>query len=376
MLTCQREKFFLPSEKHYLNCAYFSPLMRSVEDAGIQALRMKREPALITPAMFFEGGDRVRTLFGSLINGRADQVAIIPAASYGIATIARNIKVGYGDNLVLIQGQFPSNVYSWHRLAENTGAAIRMVEGHGANWTQRVLESIDYRTSVVAMGIVHWTDGTLFDVKAIGKRARDVGAVLIIDGTQSIGALPFDVQEIQPDALVCSGYKWLMGPYGTGLLYVGERFLDGIPLEESWITRQGSDNFDGLLNYTNQYRPGAIRYDRGQTTSFAHTAMMIKGLEQVIEWQPENIQTYCENLIADFLPYAQNRGYTITGPYRPHLFGIGVPTHVNRQQLLDQLTERNISVSLRGDAIRVSPHVYNNSADIDALQDALLSAAK
>ncbi|MCY3614100.1 MAG: aminotransferase class V-fold PLP-dependent enzyme [Bacteroidetes bacterium] len=376
MLTCQREKFFLPSDKHYLNCAYFSPLMRSVEEAGIEALRMKREPALITPAMFFEGGDRVRVLFASLINGRADQVAIIPAASYGIATIARNIKVGYGDNLVLIQGQFPSNVYSWHRLAENTGAAIRMVEGHGANWTQRVLESIDYRTSVVAMGIVHWTDGTLFDVKAIGKRARDVGAVLIIDGTQSIGALPFDVQEIQPDALVCSGYKWLMGPYGTGLLYVGERFLDGIPLEESWITRQGSDNFDGLLNYTNQYRPGAIRYDRGQTTSFAHTAMMIKGLEQVIEWQPENIQTYCENLIADFLPSVQNRGYNIIGPYRPHLFGIDVPTHVNRQQLLDQLTERNISVSLRGDAIRVSPNVYNNAADVDALHDALLSAAK
>ncbi len=350
--------------------------MRSVEEAGIQALRMKREPALITPAMFFEGGDRVRVLFASLINGRADQVAIIPAASYGIATIARNIKVGYGDNLVLIQGQFPSNVYSWHRLAENTGAAIRMVEGRGANWTQRVLESIDYRTSVVAMGIVHWTDGTLFDMKAIGKRARDVGAVLIIDGTQSIGALPFDVQEIQPDALVCSGYKWLMGPYGTGLLYVGERFLDGIPLEESWITRQGSDNFDGLLNYTNQYRPGAIRYDRGQTTSFAHTAMMIKGLEQVIDWQPENIQTYCENLIADLLPAAQNRGYKITGPHRPHLFGICVPTHVNRQQLLDQLTQRNISVSLRGDAIRVSPNVYNNAADVDALHDALVSAAK
>lgn len=376
MLTCQREKFFLPPEKHYLNCAYFSPLMRSVEETGIQALRMKREPALITPSMFFEGGDRVRVLFASLINGRADQIAIIPAASYGIATIARNTKVGYGDNLVLVQGQFPSNVYSWHRLAENTGAAVRMVEGHGANWTQRVLESIDYRTSVVTMGIVHWTDGTLFDVKAIGKRARDVGAVLIIDGTQSIGALPFDVQEIQPDALVCSGYKWLMGPYGTGLLYVGERFLDGIPLEESWITRQGSDNFDGLLNYTNQYRPGAIRYDRGQTTSFAHTAMMIKGLEQVIEWQPENIQTYCEDLIADFLPPVQNRGYKITGPYRPHLFGIDVPTHVNRQQLLDQLTERNISVSLRGDAIRVSPNVYNNATDIDALQDALLSAAK
>lgn len=376
MLTCQREKFFLPSEQHYLNCAYFSPLMRSVEAAGIDALRFKRDPAQITPTMFFENADRIRALFASLINGRADHVALIPATSYGIAAIARNIKVGYGDNLVLIQGQFPSNVYSWHRLAESTGAAIRMVEGHGANWTQRVLESIDYRTSVVAMGIVHWTDGILFDVKAIGRRARDVGAALIIDGTQSIGALPFDVREIQPDALVCAGYKWLMGPYGTGLLYVGERFLDGIPLEESWITRQGSENFDGLLKYTNEYRPGAIRYDRGQTASFAHTAMMIKGLEQVIEWQPERIQTYCTSLIADFLPSAQNRGYNIAGPYRPHLFGIGVPAHVDRQQLLNKLTQRNISVSLRGDAIRVSPNVYNNAADIDALQDALLSAAK
>lgn len=376
MLSCQREKFFLPSEQHYLNCAYFSPLMRSVEAAGIDALRFKRDPAQITPAMFFEGADRVRALFANLINGRADRVALVPAASYGIATIARNIKVGYGDNLVLIRGQFPSNVYSWYRSAESTGAAVRMVEGHGANWTQRVLESIDYRTSVVAMGIVHWTNGTLFDVKAIGRRARDVGAALIIDGTQSIGALPFDVQEIQPDALVCAGYKWLMGPFGTGLLYVGERFLDGIPLEESWITRQGSDNFDGLLNYTSQYRPGAVRFDRGQTTGFAHTAMMIHGLEQVIGWQPEHIQTYCANLITDLLPSVQNRGYKVTGPHRPHLFGIGVPTHVNRQQLLDQLTQRNISVSLRGDAIRVSPNVYNNAADIDALQDVLVSAAK
>ena len=376
MLTCQREKFFLPPEQHYLNCAYFSPLMRSVESAGIDALRLEREPAQITPAMFFEGANRVRALFASLINGEADHVALIPATSYGIATIARNLKVSYGDNLVLIHEQFPSNVYGWHRLVERTGATIRMVNGRGANWTQRILESIDYRTSVVAMGIVHWTDGTFFDVAAIGKRARDVGAAFIIDGTQSIGALPFDVQEIQPDALVCAGYKWLMGPYGTGLMYVGERFLDGIPLEESWITRQGSENFDGLLDYTNQYRPGAIRFDRGQTVSFALTAMMIKGLEQVLDWQPEHIQNYCASLIADFLPFARNKGYEIISPCRSHLFGIGVPAHMNRQKLLEELTHREISVSLRGNAIRVSPNVYNNSADIDALQDVLVSAAK
>ena len=88
------------------------------------------------------------------------------------------------------------------------------------------------------MGIVHWADGTIFDMKKIRKKTSENNALLIIDGTQSIGSMPFNLNEIQPDALVCAGYKWLMGPYGSGLAYYGKYFDDGKPIEESWINRK------------------------------------------------------------------------------------------------------------------------------------------
>ena len=107
------------------------------------------------------------------------------------------------------------------------------------------------------MSHIHWADGTLFDLKAIRQRTRDVGALLIIDGTQSIGALPFDIQEIQPDALICAGYKWLMGPYSLGLAYLGEFFDEGIPIEENWKNRHNSHHFARLVNYEDKYQPHA-----------------------------------------------------------------------------------------------------------------------
>ena len=116
---------------------------------------------------------------------------------------------------------------------------------------------------------MHWTDGTRFDLAAIGARAREVGAALVVDGTQSVGALPFDVQQLRPDALVCATYKWLMGPYSLGFAYLGPRFDDGEPLEETWIGRRGSENFKELVDYQDDYQPGALRYDVGERSNFA-----------------------------------------------------------------------------------------------------------
>lgn len=376
MLACQNENFFLSPDQHYLNCAFMSPLMRSVELAGTEALRLKRDPSKITPSMFFEEVNQARHLFAQLINGNAENVALIPATSYGIATIAHNLSVASGDNIVLINGQFPSNVYTWQRLSSETGAAIRTVTGRDGEWTQRILEAINYRTTVVSIGTLHWANGASFDLAEISQRARDVGAYLILDGTQSIGALPFDLEKIKPDALVCAGYKWLLGPFGTAFLYVGESFIDGIPLEEGWLARDGSENFGNLTNYTDRYRPGAARFDRGQTNSFAQTAMMTQGLKQILDWQPQQIQIYCTELIKDFLPAVRESGYTVGNSCFSHLFGVNLPDHLDRIRLNDELARCQISVSVRDRAIRISPNVYNNRADIDALQDVFLSAAR
>ncbi len=378
-LVCQRDQFEIPESAHYLNCAYMSPLATRVIEAGIRGIRGKALPTAITQSDFFDGANQVRERFGSLVNSpSADRIAIIPAASYAIATCARNLELASSQNIVLIDEQFPGNVYTWRALGKNTGAQLRTVyspEGRnrGRGWNERILDTIDSSTAVVTLGSVHWTDGTLFDLKAIGDRAREVGAALIVDGTQSVGALPIDVSALQPDLLVVAGYKWLMGPYSIGCAYFGPRFDDGEPLEETWIARKGSENFAGLVDYEEEYQPGAIRYDVGERSNFALMPMLLEALDMILEWTPEGIQEYVTELTAPLLVQATALGYDVEDAQQRggHLFGLRLPNHIDIDEVKTRCAERSVSVSQRGNSIRVSPHVYNTAADVDALIEAL-----
>jgi selenocysteine lyase/cysteine desulfurase len=382
MLTCQKHLFSLPQGLHYLNCAYMSPVLKHVEEAGIEGIRRKRDPSAVTPADFFGDAHRVRELFARLINA-ADphRIAIIPSVSYGIATVAKNTRIRRRHNIVVAHQQFPSNVYAWRRLAAETGSTLRTVEPpdsatRGEEWTARLIASIDRSTRVVALGPVHWTDGTRFDLDQIATRAREVGAAIIIDGTQAIGATPFDVQRLEPDAVVCAGYKWLLGPYSIGLAYLGERYDRGIPLEETWISRPGSDDFGGLVRYRDKYRRGASRYDMGESSNFILLPMLLAALEQILAWGVDEIEAYCRSLTTDFRDEARRLGYGIEDDawQAPHLFGLRVPPGVGRVDLQAMMVLRGLSVSVRGDAVRVSPHVYNDAADMAALLEVLREA--
>ena len=380
MLSCQKSRFSLPDDEHYLNCAYMSPISIAVETAGMTGVARKRVPSRITASDFFTESDRARGLFARLINAPdPSRIAIIPAASYGLAIAARNLPAAAGQNIVVTDEQFPANVHVWRRLSRDRGVAVRVVappdvvDGRGHGWNTRLLEAIDSGTAIVALGHVHWTDGTKFDLETIGRRAREVGAALVVDGTQSVGALPFDVQTIQPDALVCATYKWLMGPYAMGFAYLGPRFDGGEPLEETWIGRAGSENFKDLVNYRDDYQPGAIRYDMGERANIALMPMAVAALEQVLEWQPARVQAYCTALTADLVDRVRARGYTVEAPdYRgAHLFGLRAPAGTDIAAVGERLRQRKVFVSLRGSALRVAPHVYNDARDLDALIDAL-----
>lgn len=378
-LTCRREDFTLPAGLHYLNCAYMGPLPASVQAAGVEGVHRKGDPSRITAKDFFEGSDRARSLFARLIGAPDPQrIALIPAASYGIATAARNTVTGRGQNVVISGEQFPSNVYSWRELCRRRELQLRAIQPpddaeRGRAWNERILDAIDARTAIVALPHVHWTDGTRFDLVSIGRRAREVGAALIIDGTQSIGALPFDLGAIRPDALVVAAYKWLLSPYSTGLAYYGERFDGGEPLEENWITRRGSENFRGLVQYADEYQPGALRYDVGERSNFALMPMLTASLELVLTWSPDRIQQYCASLVAEPLRHIAELGYSVESPeWRgSHLFGIRMPPQVDLASLNNSLQNARVFASLRGSALRVSPNVYNDDADLAALVDVL-----
>ena len=381
-LRCQRELFSIPRDVHYLNCAYMGPLSRATQEAGVAGVLRKGDPSKISAPDFYQDSDRARALFAQLINAPDPmRIAIIPSASYGIATAARNLPCAPDQTIVVTSEQFPSNVYSWRKLAQQRRAQLRVVRPlsnsqRGSAWNEALLEAIDEHTAIVAVPHVHWTDGTRFDIDRVAARARSFGAALVVDGTQSVGALPFDVQRVQPDALIVAAYKWLLGPYSIGFAYYGSRFNNGEPIEENWITREGSENFRALVNYRDGYQPGALRYDVGERSNFILTPMVIAALEQILDWQPARIQAYCRALCADAIAEVQAMGFSVEAEaWRAHhLFGIRMPATVDLAELHASLQSAGVFASLRGSALRVAPNVYNDAGDVDALVQVLRAA--
>lgn len=379
-LNCQKHLFNLDPGIHYLNGAYMSPQMQSVETAGIEALVHKRSPNRISPQDFYTNPEKLRGLFARLVHAPSSgQVCLIPAVSYGMAIVAKNLKAEKGQKILVADAQFPSNVYPWMRLAAEKGLELEVVampeapQQRGKIWNERLLDAIDARTALVSIGHVHWANGTLFDLKNISQKVHRHGGLLVVDGTQSVGALPMNVQELGLDALICAGYKWLMGGYSLGYAWFGDAFNNAIPLEENWVNRHGSENFARLVDYQVEYQPGARRLDMGERSNFISVPMAIAALEQLLAWGPENIQAYCRDLIAEAVPVWQSKDYFIEDEaFRAaHLFGIQVPRHINPVVLQEQLAARKVIVSVRGEFVRVSPNVYNDSGDVGALTEAL-----
>ena len=285
------DAFDVPGDVIYLNCASLAPRLKSVTDAGQAAINKMAKPWDIQSIDWFQDPQALAALFARLIRAPIDSTTLIPSVSYGIAIAARNISLKRGANLVLVEQEYPSNYYSWRKQARQCEAVLRCVSDRpGVSLTDAIVSAIDRDTAVVAVPNCRWTDGVRIDLARVGRAARQHGAALVVDASQSVGAYPLDVAEIQPDFLVSVGYKWLLGPYGLAYLYVAERWHGrGEPIEESWLHRAGSDNFAGLVDYTDAYRPGAERFGQGASAQFYLVRMALAAVAQIERWTPAAI---------------------------------------------------------------------------------------
>lgn len=375
-LPNQKHLFSLNNEITYLNGAYMSPQLKAVEHVGIDFLKRKSQPSDILAPDFFSEKEVLRKQFAQLISADdPQQIAILPSVSFGIGTAMKNIPFEKGDEIVVLEEQFPSNYYSWQQLKLDIGVDVKTITspplkaGRAQSWNEQILEAISPKTKCVALPIVHWADGTKFNLKAIRDKTNEVGAYLIIDGTQSIGAMPFSVKEIQVDALICAGYKWLMGAYGLGVGYFGDRFDHGLPLDNNWMNHENAEDFSKLVNYSPNFKPKAARYDVGEASNFIMVPMLTEGIKQLIAWTPQGIQDYCEGITKKAIDQLREKGCFIEeADHRGHhLFGIYLPNSVNIEDVKAKIAAENILVSIRGNAIRVSPNVYNNAEDLEKL---------
>jgi selenocysteine lyase/cysteine desulfurase len=370
-----RHLFEIPEDVVYLNCANLAPQLRAVTEAGLAAVRLKATPWKISAKDWFSGAEALRGTAAELFGTEADNIALVPAVSYGIAIAAANLPVTAGQTIVLLEREFPSNVYAWQALARKNGATVVMVRRSASGWTDAIAECITRSTAIVSVPHCHWTDGSTVDLERVSKLARQVGAALVIDASQSLGAFPLNLARVQPDFLVSVGYKWLLGPYGLGYLYVAPKWQRaGVPLEQSWLTRRGSEDFTTLVDYRDEYRPGARRFDMGEFPQFVLAPMAHAALRQLQSWGVDRIAASLARLTERLANRAPEAGYEVLPPAQraAHLIGLRSPQGIPAG-LAHRLESAGIRVSLRGDSIRVAPHLYNSPADIDALLEVLRS---
>lgn len=367
----QRALFDIPRERAYFDCAKMSPLLNAALAAGRHGLARKAHPWEIEAPDFFDESELVRGLFARLIGAEAGDVAIVPSVSYGLATALSNLSIAPGQTIVILAEDFPSTVFATRALAERSGARLVTVgRPEDGGWAEAILDAIGEETALVCCPHVHWVCGALLDVAAIGRRCHAVGAALVLDTTQSCGALPMDLAAVDPDWMVAASYKWLLGPYSLGFLYAAPRRQQGRPLEEGWVTRLGAEDFRRLIDYPAELDPSARRYDMGERSNFALLPVAGAAISQLLDWGVANLSETLGAYNRRLARRLTALGLDVPGGRAPHYisarFPRGLPDAIG-----ERLAAAGVHVSLRGDRMRITAHLYNDEEDAERLLEEL-----
>ncbi len=380
MIANQRHLFDIPEDLIWLNCASRTPLLKSVREAGHAGVDRKYHPWTIDEGVRHAEAERVRALFAGLVGAGPDDIAIQPSAAYGIATAAANLPLARGQHVLVLEGQFPSNVYVWQDLVRNGGGEITTVARPADHdWTAAVLGAMDglgESLAIAALPPCHWTDGTWVDLTLVAEACHRVGAALVIDATQSAGVMALDASALDADFIVAAGYKWLMGPYTQSFLYAAPRHHEGRPLESHFYNHPGSA--EGPTAYPAAFTDGARRFDMGQFMNLINLPMVEQALRQISEWTPDAIQQTLAPLTSRIAAEARDRGLVCTADDRRvgHMVGFGPSLRNGTKRswpgdIVSRLAAENVHVSMRAGVLRISPHLHTRDDDVTRLFDVL-----
>jgi selenocysteine lyase/cysteine desulfurase len=383
MLPSQRALFDLPSDVCYLNAASYTPLPLRTLEAGRAAVGRKGQPWLIDNDFAAQQYDRTRKAAARLINADATDVALTASISYGVATVAKIVPVPRGSRVIVLHDDHSSPVLEWLTRARDGGFTVDTVQSpNDHDWTSAVLAAIERPgaapIAIVSISSVHWADGAVLDVTAIGRTAHAHGAVFLLDATQSAGVIALDVRMLDPDFVLFPTYKWLLGPYGRAFLYVAKRHQNGVPLEQTSYGRRAVRAEQNVYFADTNYVGDARRFDMGERDHFISMEMAAIGMEMMAEWSTTPITERVGALtarLAEGLAEPAHKG-AISFPQArfrtPHIFSLGFRGGIP-DGLPQKLAAQKIYVAPRLGRLRVSPHVYNEEADIDRFVQVLLA---
>jgi selenocysteine lyase/cysteine desulfurase len=371
MLPSQRALFDIPGDVCYLNAASYSPLPLATLDAGCEAVARKGRPWLIDNDFAQAQYARARSAAAGLIHADPLDVALISSVAYGVATAAKNVPVAAGSRVLVLHDDHSSPVLEWMARASDGGFTVETVAPPAdSDWTSAVLAAIAAPgaapLAVVSISSVHWADGGALDMAAIAQAACAQNAALLIDATQGAGVIDLDVRTLDPDFVVFPTYKWLIGPYGRAFLYVAKRHQNGIPLEQTSYGRRAVRAEQDFYFTDTDYVNDARRFDMGERDHFISLEMAAIGMEMMQQWGCEAIAERLGALtarLADGLRH-EKVSFPDMRVRAPNILSLAFPDGMPKG-LVQNLAVQNIHVAPRLGRLRISPHVYNDEADID-----------
>ncbi|MCC6467642.1 MAG: aminotransferase class V-fold PLP-dependent enzyme [Alphaproteobacteria bacterium] len=372
MLPSQRDQFDIPRDICYLNAASWSPLPLATQEAGRAAVGRKGQPWKIDPGFAGEQHERARKAAARLINADPADVALISSVSYGVATAAKCFSVPRGARVLLLQDDHSSPALEWMTRAPADGYATETVaQPADGDWTSAVLAAIDRKgaapVALASISSLHWSDGGGIDLDRVAVALRKQGAALLVDGTQGVGAVPFDVRRLDPDFLVFPTYKWTLGPYGRAFIYIAKRRQDGVPLEQTGFGRRSvsAERTPPYLKDT-AYVDGARRFDMGERDHFISLEMAAIGMEMIDRWGTGAVAQRLRMLTDRLADGLRNSGVLmLDDKYRvPHILSLAFPKGMPAD-LVQRLAKDKVYAAPRLGRLRISPHVYNDEADVD-----------
>jgi selenocysteine lyase/cysteine desulfurase len=367
-LACQRHRFEVPDHVSYLDAAAWTPLPRGVRLAGEAGILAKSRPWLHARGDDAPWVERARAAAAVLIGATADDIAIVGSVSHAIATAARNLAPAAGGRILRVADEFPSQCHAWDRLAAERGLIVDAVPRPGdGDWTAALLEAIDRPgappLAVATLTPLHWSDGAFIDLERLAPPIRAVGAALVVDATQAVGAIPIDVSRLRPDFMAFPTYKWVLGPYGLAFLYAAPHRQDGVPLEENTGNRPPA--------------AGARRYDKGELNDPVALPMAATGMELIAGWGVPAVAARLRMLTDRLADGVEALGFPVA-PRRlrsPHILGLRVPDGLP-SDLIGRLREAGVFASVRLGGLRLSPHVWANEADVARCLAAMSAALR
>ena len=361
-----RSDFPIVESGIYVNHAAVGPLPLSVRKAVLERIDMHVHTvgsAWDDSLPIYQEG---RQLAAQLVNSRPENIAWIQNTSDGVSKIASGLDWRPGDNVIVPDREFPSNYFAWKQLAKQ-GVELRHIESEdGKTLPQNLAKIIDQKTKVVTMSQVQYYNGFKCDIESIGAICREHDALLIVDGTQSIGAINLDVTKCQVDALIVSAHKWMLGPLGIGFMALSDRAMERVA-----VTNIGWLSFSDPFNFAQEKEllPNAGRFEPGTENSAGIFGLTAR-LRSILALGPDQIEQRIIALTDRLCAGLEARGYQVTSHRGPgEKSGIVTFTHPTTEgvTLMERLTQDNIAVSLRAGGIRVSPHYYNSEEEIDRI---------